>query len=97
MNSERVLSIWGAAALLCLSATATAQTPIEPDATIGEGLSREVIEAAVQMVRQNGYRCDSVSSMQKFLLSRGFNLYCNRFNYHFQIEDKGGRWTVTVK
>lgn len=97
MNSGRVLSICGAATLLCLSATAKAATPIESGATIGEGLDREAIEAAVQMVRLNGYRCDSVSSMQKFLLSRGFHLFCNQFNYHFEIEDKGGRWIVTVK
>lgn len=74
-------------------------TPIEPNATISEQLKNEsaVVEALAKQVRGNGYRCDSISVARMMLWSRGFVLVCNRFAYEYEIEDKGGRWRVTVK
>ncbi len=53
-------------------------------------------QAAASLVKAFGYRCDSISAFQPFIMSRGFTLRCNNFSYKYLIEDKGGRWTVTV-
>lgn len=47
------------------------------------------IDKVVRVVRANGYRCDSVSSYQPYLTSRGFELECNHFAYKYDFEDKG--------
>lgn len=76
-----------------------AGTPIERDAVINSKLRGETqaLEEMVRLVRANGYRCDSISAARPMMFSRGFVLVCNGFAYEFEIEDKGGRWRVTVK
>ena len=49
------------------------------------------------IIRAQGYRCDSVSSIQRWVFSGGFDVVCNGFRYKYEIEDKGGRWTATLK
>ena len=44
-----------------------------------------------------GYRCNSVSAVTPFAFSRGFHVYCNRWNYGYEVADKGGNWVVTLK
>jgi hypothetical protein len=46
------------------------------------------IDKVVRVVRADGYRCDSVSSYQPYLTSRGFELECNHFAYKYDFEDK---------
>ncbi|WP_424948037.1 hypothetical protein [Candidatus Spongiihabitans sp.] len=71
-------------------------TPIERDAIFTEGFDRSVIDTLVTLVRLHGYRCDSVSAARPFVFSRGFSITCNGFAYEYEIEDKGGTWTVTL-
>ena len=88
-----------AAILMSTSIYASAATPIEPNAVIDSGFTKtaQVIEELVGLVRANGYRCDSVSVARRMLMSSGFVLLCNSARYEYEIEDKGGRWRVTVK
>jgi hypothetical protein len=85
-----------------LSSTAAiagpARAPIESGSVINEQLNGQyaVLEEMVQLVRASGYRCDSISAAIPMALSRGFKLTCNRFSYKYEIEDKGGRWRVTL-
>ena len=91
-----------AVAIAVLSSTAAiaapARAPIESGAVINEQLKGqyEVLEEMVQLVRASGHRCDSISAAIPMIFSRGFKLTCNRFSYKYEIEDKGGRWRVTV-
>lgn len=57
---------------------------------------KEQAQAAASLVKAYGYRCDSISSFLPHNFSRGFTLRCNNFSYKYLIEDKGGRWTVTL-
>ncbi len=50
-----------------------------------------------KMIRIYGWRCDNVSAVTKFAFSRGFHVYCNNFNYGYDIKDRGGNWVVTLK
>lgn len=54
-------------------------------------------DALVTMVRSQGYRCDSVSYVDKWMLKVGFTIRCNNFRNEFAIEDHGGRWIIKVK
>lgn len=78
-------------------------TPVEPRAVIyidDETKIAVMLNAAGEaagLVRANGYRCDSISGFRPFLSGNCYNLVCNEFRYEYDIEDKGGRWEVTVK
>ena len=54
-------------------------------------------QAAATMVKIYGYRCDSISSFMPFILSAGYKISCNNYRYSYELEDKGGRWVVTVQ
>jgi hypothetical protein len=75
-----------------------AATPLEPDALMSDDLKgkTKLIEDLVRLVRANGYRCNSISSVRSMMFSKGFVLICNHFDYKYEIEDKGGNWQVTV-
>jgi hypothetical protein len=55
------------------------------------------VEAAQGIIQHFGYACDSVDEMQPFVMGGGFNVYCNGWKYHYELEDKGGKWSITVK
>ena len=87
-----------AAALTAISAsTALAGGPytfkVEPGGRIET--SKDAVQEAVNLVRLNGYSCESVLIMSKMAFTRGYTLVCNRGRYEYEIVDKGGRWTVT--
>lgn len=97
MNT-RLATVCGAAFLLLISGAVLA-TPVELNAVINEKLEgrTDILEGMANLVRANGYRCDSISAARPMVFSRGFVLVCNGFAYEYQLEDKGGRWRVTVK
>ncbi len=75
--------------------TSEAASLLEPDASLTKVTNKQV-QALVLLFRLYGYRCDSVSAASPYLWGYGFNLYCNRFRYSYDIEDVGGRWKVKV-
>lgn len=58
-------------------------------------VSQEKKEAAKKVIQMYGYTCNYVNSMSSFIMSNGYNVYCD--DYSYEIENKGGRWSVTVK
>ena len=56
------------------------------------------LQSAIQAY---GYRCDAVDmdSIVPFSWSgkKGFHVYCNGYQYGYEVEDVGGRIVVTVK
>jgi len=60
-------------------------------------VTKEQVVAAQELIQLSGYKCDSVDEMQPFVMGGGFNVYCNGWKYHYELEDKGGNWTVTVQ
>ncbi len=55
------------------------------------------MDELAHFARASGYRCDSISALQPLSTSDGFKLECNRFTFKYEIQEKGGGWTVTVK
>ncbi|MBB6411902.1 hypothetical protein [Mesorhizobium sangaii] len=87
------------AMLLSVSSAWSQSPPIEADAHINQsgGINfPALIEPAVGMIRANGWRCDSISAMLPFLMSRGFSVTCNHYSYTYNFEDKGGDWVVSL-
>lgn len=74
-------------------------TPLEPDAQILLSLKgkQALFDHLAATVRANGYACESISAVRTMFLADGFVLTCNRFRYDYDVEDKGGRWRVTVR
>ena len=80
-----------------ISTPALAQSvPFEPNARMDKDLSRGLIDPAVSMIRARGWKCDSISALVPFLLSRGFSVTCNNSLYRYNFEDKGGNWEVSL-
>ena len=75
--------------------------PVEDEAVVSDMYKDAgvAIDDAVELVRNAGYRCNSVSSLIPFVFSplTGGTLKCENYRYTYEIEDKGGRWIVTVK
>ncbi len=75
--------------------------PVEDEAVVSDMYNDAgvAIDDAVELVRNAGYRCNSVSSLIPFVFSplTGGTLKCEHYRYTYEIEDKGGRWIVTVK
>lgn len=92
------------AAMVVFPGVSIAQTvPIESDAVISDtsDMPRSkmiaLIDPAVTMIRAYGWKCDSISAIRPFIFSRGFTVVCNRFNYTYDLSDKGGNWVVELK
>ena len=73
------------------------KVPLEPDAIIGSDVGENRINTLIKMVRESGHRCDTVSSARELVFSTGYQLVCNQYRYEYLIQDKGGRWVVTVE
>ncbi len=81
--------------------------PIEPNAVMapemqeltdkGQIAFQKMLNTSANLIRLNGWRCDSISAFTHFMFSRGFRLTCNGFSYRYEIQDRGGQWTVTLK
>ena len=57
---------------------------------------KSFIEPAVGMIRTMGWRCDTISSLRKWISKRGFTMKCNSFSYSYDFEDRGGKWGVSL-
>lgn len=80
----------------------TARTTL-PDGTRIEqgaethGLSEDVIRFVLAQVVGSGYRCDSISNVRPLIVKSGAQMRCNQYRYTYSVEDRGGRWVVTVE
>jgi len=74
-----------------------AKIPVESGAAFSPGLTPSIIQTMANMVRAQGYQCDSVSAIRKHILSSGYTVNCNRYNYTYGLADRGGNWIVTVE
>lgn len=82
-------------ALALIATPVMANTPIDGKREHIENHTQA--QAAAELVKAYGYRCDSISSFQSFIMGGGYKINCNSFRYTYELEDKGGRWVVTVK
>lgn len=85
-----------ATTLIALTLPASAKIrPIDGD--MRHVTSIEGANAFADYVEAVGYRCDSITSFMPALFSsRKFTLKCNGYRYVYDIEDRGGRWVVTI-
>ena len=79
-------------AIALLASTAVIATPIASKVK-----DKKRAQAAATLVKLAGYRCDSVDAFTPFIMSAGFNLYCNNYRYSYELADKGGKWVITVQ
>jgi hypothetical protein len=86
---------------LSLAARPLSAAPLEDDAIYpsdwGRSRAQAIADDASMLIRRARYRCDSVSSLRPWFSGDGFTIFCNDFRYEYEIEDRGGRWVVTVQ
>ena len=70
---------------------------IESDASIYKSVTREQAINLAKYINAHGYSCRSVSAVTPFTIKRGWYVTCNQYNYRFEVEDRGGKYIVTVK
>ena len=62
-------------------------------------MTDRLLALSVGAIRESGYRCDTVNSagpLGPFADHPGFKFRCNGWRYKYLIEDRGGKWTVTL-
>jgi hypothetical protein len=67
------------------------------NAQMDQAVPEVTVNQLVVKVRENGYRCDSVTSATRWDPSagRGYTLNCNCFQYTYEVFDSGGdHWTA---
>jgi hypothetical protein len=47
------------------------------------------------VIRYSGYDCSVVDAMCRYAFSEGYTVYCNNARYRFEVENHGGKWSVT--
>ena len=57
----------------------------------------EVQYAVQAAVKSAGYRCDELNAVVRHVFASGYRVTCNGYRYAYSIEDRGGRWVVTVE
>jgi hypothetical protein len=74
-------------------------TPIDPHAAevhlldlLPLATSLSIADKAIAVVRNNGYRCDSLLGLAPWLTSAGFTLYCG-LDYKYEFRDVGQGYT----
>lgn len=75
------------------------RTPVETGAVLYDYSpdSLRLVEDLARTVRAADFRCDTVSSARPMILAQGYVLTCNGYRYTYDIQDKGGHWTVSVE
>lgn len=75
--------------------------PLESVAIYARDWTKEHAQAlandASMLIRRAGYRCDSVSSISKWLFSVGFDANCNSHRDQYGLEDRGGNWRAKLR
>ena len=70
---------------------------IESDAKIHKSVTQDQAINLAKYINAHGYSCRSISAVNPFAVKRGWHVMCNGYNYHFEVEDRGGKYIVTAK
>ena len=91
----------GLVVAICCFTTFAEAAPLEEGAQYESGWTPEHAQAIANdvsyLIKQAGYRCDTVSSVLKWFWGVGFNVNCNNHRYSYEIEDQGGNWVAKLK
>lgn len=65
----------------------------DPDAA--SGITPNQYRAAATLIQSFGYDCPKANLMNNFFGTSGYYVWCNGGQYKFEIQNHGGKWTVT--
>ena len=87
--------------LACIATSIASSIEVEPDAVMSDFIlefrdTQGLLEELANKIRNQGWRCDSISAASEMFWSTGFVIICNNFRYTYEIRDRGGRWVVTL-
>jgi hypothetical protein len=90
-------ALFGALIFLAVPASSTS-VPVQTTTTTSTADTdqEQVKSRLTALIRLTGYKCDTLTKWRPMLFSRGYEVSCDLY-YSYEVEDKGGRWVVTVK
>ena len=59
-------------------------------------LTDDQVAAVQRLIQLYGYRCDTVNFAMRSNWDGNIEVSCNDNTYSYDVEDKGGRWVVTL-
>ncbi|SUS08203.1 hypothetical protein DF3PB_600007 [uncultured Defluviicoccus sp.] len=91
--------------VVALAYQPVSQSPLKPirvEHGIEEGASidsdlKPALDAFKFTIWRYGYKCDSVSGARRAIIGDGFVISCNHNSYSYDVEDRGGTWTATLR
>ena len=80
---------------LVLASPVTHSASIDTDAMIDTSVGSDGAIALATLIRINGYSCSSISAVVRES-SDDFTVVCNNWRYSFQVNNRGGKWSVVA-
>ena len=102
MTMKKIQKIATVILIMCAAPAFAQSIPVENGAMISDSSDfprarlMSLIDPGAAMIRAMGWRCDSISALRPFIMSRGFTMVCNNFNYTYNFSDEGGNWIVEL-
>ena len=69
---------------------------IDAHATMLHIKDDEVLALLVGLIRLHGHRCDTMNAAYPSPFGGGVTVICHDYAYKYSVEDRGGRWSVTL-
>ena len=60
-------------------------------------LTDSQVDAVQGLIKAFGYSCNKVDFALRSSWSGDIDIICNNYKYSYLVQDKGGKWIVTVK
>lgn len=93
---QRNLLIALGAAFLIFSAVMSRDGGNQQSTPAVSNVTPAVLHTVQAAVKNAGFRCDSLSGVVPHVFASGYRVTCNDHRYAYSIDDRGGRWVVTV-
>jgi hypothetical protein len=62
---------------------------------LAQDIRPQTYRAAAALIRLNGYDCPHADLLIRYAFSEGYSVYCRGGRYIFELQNHGGRWSVT--
>lgn len=65
-------------------------------ANVASGIPCDAASGVALIINTSGYKCSSMDYIRTFISGSGYKVGCDN-KYDYEVEDRGGRWVVTVR
>lgn len=77
-----------------VSASVSNAAPLEQEVQLQKPVTRGFAIVLGDILKGNGYPCESVSSVS--LLNKGYSVTCSDNRFQYEVLDVGGEWRILI-